>query len=382
MQIGLDVSSLTYRRGVSRYTSNLLTALARLSDVNLVLYGYSGRGYQLLERELKRILINTTPDKYDLVLKRRPPKLQALLWQTGLRSLKKDLPQIEVFHSWDYLQPPDKSIPLVSTIHDLSLLKYPKLANPKLLAAHQRSWAILKQRRAQIIAVSQATKQDILDLLKIPERLITVIPEALPSESQATQQRISDNQELRAKLKNKLRLDQPYILFVGSREPRKNLERLIKAWQPIAADYQLLVAGEEAGDSSQHLAGPAPRFLGKVSDLELATLYYYAKLLAYPSLDEGFGLPILEAFSFGLPVLSSDLPVIKEVTGNAAYLVNPQNIKAINQGLNDLLKEDKAAREQRQQRMTIRLQLFNWTKTARLTYQVYHQAIKDHHGRA
>ena len=181
---------------------------------------------------------------------------------------------------------------------------------------------------------------------------------------------------MRAQLKNRLQLDRPYILFVGSREPRKNLKRLIKAWQPLAKDYQLLVAGEAAWDDSKAFKNPQLRFLGKVSDLELATLYHYAELFTYPSLDEGFGLPILEAFAHGVPVLSSDLPVIKEVAGNAAELVNPNSIEAIGDGLKKILNEKKAASETRMQRMIIRLHLFNWQKTARQTFAVYQQTLE------
>jgi len=135
------------------------------------------------------------------------------------------------------------------------------------------------------------------------------------------------------------------------------------------------VAGEKAWDRSATFHQKHLRFLGHVGDLTLAVLYHYAELLAYPSLDEGFGLPILEAFYHGVPVLSSDLPVIKEVAGNAAHLVNPESVEDIRAGLEFLLNEDQAASSIRLKKMIIRLHLFNWAKTARSTLKVYQTAI-------
>lgn len=377
MKIGLDVSSLVYRRGVSRYTSNLMLALLDLPDLELLLYGNSLRAHAQLEAELRKKLKNTLPDKYQLFLGKIPPRILAKLWHLGLRPIKKTMPQVEVFHSWDWLQPPDKNLPLVSTIHDLAILKYPETAHPQVLAAHQRSWKILKERQAQILTVSQASKKDIVQLLQIPPERITVTYEALPREVDQASEELATNDDLRIKIKTDLKLIRPYILFVGSREPRKNLERLIKAWEPLSDDFDLIVAGEKAWDKSATLRQEHLRFFGQVSDLELAALYHYAELLAYPSLDEGFGLPILEAFSHGVPVLSSDLPVIREVAGNAAHLINPNSVDDIRVGLKFLLNEDKAASSTRLKKMIIRLHLFNWAKTARTTMKVYQAALEQ-----
>jgi glycosyltransferase involved in cell wall biosynthesis len=377
MKIGLDVSSLVYHRGVSRYTSNLMLALLDLPDTKLFLYGNSLRSHGQLEAELKSQLKNILPDKYQLFLGKIPPRILAKLWQLGLQPIKKTMPQVEIFHSWDWLQPPDKNLPLVSTIHDLAILKYPETAHPRVLAAHQRSWQILKERQAQILTVSQASKKDIVNLLQIPPERITITYEALPREVERTSEQLANSDELRVKIKKELKLTRPYILFVGSREPRKNLERLIKAWEPLANDFDLIVAGEKAWDRSTKLNQEHLRFLGQVNDLQLAALYHYAELLAYPSLDEGFGLPILEAFSHGVPVLSSDLPVIKEVAGNAAQLVNPRSIEDIRTGLNLLLNENQLASSTRLKKMIIRLHLFNWAKTARATLKVYQAALEQ-----
>ena len=375
MNIGLDVSSIAYQRGVSRYTSNLMLALLEQPNVHLLLYGNSFRNYDQFLSTLIHQLGQVKLDRYQFFLGKTPPRVLAKLWQLGLQPIKKTMPQVEVFHSWDWLQPPDKDLPLVSTIHDLAMLKYPATAHPQVLAAHRRSWRILKERQAQILTVSEATKKDIIHWLNIPPERITVTYEALPRDVEQASDILASSDEVRALLKQQLRLTRPYILFVGSREPRKNLERLIQAWAPLAKDVDLIVAGEKAWDRSATFHQKHLRFLGHVGDLTLAVLYHYAELLAYPSLDEGFGLPILEAFYHGVPVLSSDLPVIKEVAGNAAHLVNPESVEDIRAGLEFLLNEDQAASSIRLKKMIIRLHLFNWAKTARSTIKVYQTAI-------
>jgi glycosyltransferase involved in cell wall biosynthesis len=378
MKIGIDISSLAYQRGVSRYTSDLVKALAKEADTEMFLYGSSFRQQKLLKTELRKVLRNIMPDRYNVKLQAFPPSILAKIWQLGLNPIKKQMPSIDVFHSWDWLQPPDQDLPLVSTIHDLAIIRYPKVAHPRVLKMHQDSWRILRKRQAQIIAVSESTKSDILRYLEIPSRCVSVVYEALPTQVAEISQELADKPELLFSIKQKLKLDKPYLLFVGTREPRKNLARLIQAWLPLAKDYQLIVAGEQSWDGSEKISqNPNLRFLGRVTDYELAVLYHNSELFVYPSLYEGFGLPILEAFAHGVPVVSSDIAAIREVAGNAAELANPMDENSIRQAIEKVLNEKKIDSENRMKKMIIRLQLFNWQKTARQTLAVYKRAIED-----
>lgn len=378
MKIGIDISSLIYQRGVSRYTGDLVRALLKEKNTQLFLYGSSLRQQKILKTELRKVLRNVTPDRYDLKLQHFPPSFLAKLWQFGLNPVSKQFSQLDVFHSWDWLQPPDKKIPLVSTIHDLAIIRYPAVAHPKVLKMHQHSWQILRDRKAQIIAISNSTKHDIMRFLEIPEQNISVVHEALPTQIAEISQDLSDKPELVSYLKQKLQLNKPYLLFVGTREPRKNLARLIQAWLPLANDYQLIIAGEQAWDDSAQISkNPNLRFMGRVTDQELAVLYHHSELFVYPSLYEGFGLPVLEAFAHGVPVVSSDIPAIREVAGNAAELCNPQDEESIRQAIEKVLNEKKADSEARMKKMIIRLQLFNWQKTALQTLAVYQKAIDN-----
>ncbi len=369
MKVGFDLTPIIYQRGVGRYTQNLVKALQGKSEVKLAGFGYSLRKEAKLDQFIEEVGLTTSE------IKGIPPSLMGWLWRFGLQSVKRNLPNIELFHSWDWLQPPDKDLPLVSTIHDVALLKFDDLVPNKIKRHHQRSWRILKERNAEIIAVSRATKKDIINLLGIPAYKIHVVHEALPLEFKEASQNLTEEDV--DWVKTKFELNQPYLLFVGTREPRKNLKRLVEAWQPFSDDYQLLVAGAKGWDESEQLNQPGLRFLGPVTDQELAVLYGEAELFCYPSLYEGFGLPILEAFLHGTPVVTSDASAMPEVAGNAAELVDPESVESIRAGIEKILNEDLEAQRQRLQRMVLRLQLFSWERVANETLAVYQQALVE-----
>jgi len=376
MRVGIDVSALVFERGVSRYTSNLVTALLAKSDISLSAYGSSFRGQEQLQTKLEQLPLAHRFKR--VVIQKIPLTVQELAWKVGFNPIANSLPNLEVFHSWDWLQPPDKNLPLVSTIHDLALLRFPETAHPKIKAVHERSWKILKERKAHIITVSRATKNDAVELLGFNPSQVHVIYEALPVETISAANSVTEEQH--EKIKNKLQLTQPFLLCVGTREPRKNLVRIIKAWQPFAKDYDLIVAGESGWDESEKLQSihPGLRFLGKVSNVELNVLYAEAEILLYASLYEGFGLPILEAFYHGTPVVTSTTSSLPEVSGNAAELVDPLSVESISQGITTILNETTPEQQKRLQKMIVRLHLFDWNRTANATTLVYQKAIDDH----
>ncbi len=389
MHIGIDISSLTYERGVSRYTANLIRALLQQKNIYLSMYGVSMRQYDFLKSKAQNLLkYKKFNNKANFKLQKIPPSLLEWLWHWNFNPISKQLPKIDVFHSWDWLQPPDKNLPLVSTIHDLAILKFPKNAHPKIVKAHQRSLEILKQRQAQIIAVSQSTKKDILNILQIPSWQVTVIHEALPVEVEEMGEFLSNHEEEYQSIKNSLHLEKPFLFFVGTREPRKNLLRLIQAWEPLKNDYQLIIAGDAGWDETSLKDKTLPanlqkllqnaqlRFLGRVTDSELAVLYSEAQMFVYPSLYEGFGLPILEAFYHGTPVVTSNVSSMVEVAGNAACLVEPESVESIRAGITTILNENMAEQQKRLQRMVIRKQMFNWQKVAEKTLEVYQKALE------
>lgn len=371
MHVGIDFTSVIYKRGVSRYTLNLARELALNPQIQITLFGYSLRQKDVLKKDALKVLGAQT--KFIQL----PTTAIEKLWQFGMKPVSSFVPNLDIFHSWDWMQPPDTNVPIVSTIHDLAMLKFPQTAHPKILKAHERSWKKLIEHRSHIIAVSQATKHDVVKLLGIPAYMVHVVHEAIPDEFIQASNSLTEEQEV--EIINKLVLNRPYILFVGTREPRKNLLRLIESWQVLAPDFDLLIAGEEGWDESSTNANfkYQPRFLGRVTDKALSVLYANAEVFAYPSLYEGFGLPILESFHHGTPVVTSNNSGMIEVAGNAAELIDPESVSDITRGLQKVLGENTDEQKKRLQRMIIRQQMFSWEQTARETIQVYKQAIAD-----
>jgi len=373
MHVGVDVTSLIYDRGVSRYTANLVRGLLHFSQLDVSVYGVSFRQYKKLLAKVDEL---EAPYHFKhRALRHVPVELVERLWQMGLSPIRKHLQGIDVFHSWDWLQPPDKDLALVSTIHDLAMLHFPETAHPKVLKAHQRAWRQLKKHSAHIITPSLATRKDVVEKLGFAPHQVHVVHEALSEKLVKLAQNLTEAEY--ETLKTKLKLDQPFILFVGTTEPRKNLKRLVEAWQPLAKDYQLIIAGAKGWDKLETDL-PNLRFLGPVSDKELIVLYTEASLFVYPSLYEGFGLPILESFYFGTPVVTSNNSGMLEVAGNAAELVDPLDVKSIRAGIVKVLNEDKEAESIRRQRMVIRGQMFSLKQMTKETVKVYQLALYDY----
>lgn len=139
-------------------------------------------------------------------------------------------------------------------------------------------------------------------------------------------------------VKQKYSIDKDYILFLGSIGPRKNLEKMVEAYKGLNMDVEFVMAGKVMQGSEQ-LTNLSAKFIGPVPDYDLSALYTGAKLLAFVSKEEGFGLPILEAFSCGTPVLTSDNSATKEIAGKAAYFASPDSVEQIREGMRRLIVE-------------------------------------------
>jgi glycosyltransferase involved in cell wall biosynthesis len=365
---------------VSRYTKCLYQALSHETNLELYPYATAARGYRELYRvlvDLQHLLPKEKQAKFldNLVLQKVPNRLNWILWHyLGLNPIKKILPQIDLFHSWDYLQPPDKNLPLVSTIHDLTIFKYSHLANPEILIHHRQNVKILKKRGAHIIAVSKHTRKDVINLLGFSEDHVHLVYEAWPEDTLLPKQALTVKANMA--IRQKYTINHDYILFVGTREPRKNLNRLIEAWWPLREKIDFVLVGAK-GWAEPKLTHPNLKILQHVSDYELGILYHFAQMLAYPSLEEGFGLPILEAFAYHTPVVTSFGTATEEIAGKAGVLVNPYSVNEINAGIQTILQESKSKRKERQAKMAKQLAKFSWAKAAKETQKVYELALKD-----
>ena len=233
----------------------------------------------------------------------------------------------------------------------------------------------LARRARAIITGSAATKADLVNLLGIPPERVTVTPYGPSASSQQMAEGSSRGQDVRTRYA----LPERFVLAVGTIEPRKNLERLIDAMGRVAersdARDAVLVHAGAPGWLSHELPDRTRgncrvRFLGYVSDDDLAALYSLARCCAYPSLWEGFGFPVLEAMASGCPLLTSSVSSLPEVAGDAALLVEPTSTEEIADGLARLWTDD-ALRARLVQRGIERAKDFSWERTAAETVAVY-----------
>jgi glycosyltransferase involved in cell wall biosynthesis len=357
MKICLDISQVVYGTGVSTYTSNLVENLLLIDKENeYVLFGGSARRKADLEK-----FTGSLKGNFSKKLLYFPPTLADLLWNR-VHFLKIDrlVGKIDVFHSSDWTQPPTGAFK-VTTIHDLSPIRYPKLTHPKIVSTFNSMLKWVKKETDRIIVPSEATREDLV-LLKFSRGKIRVIPEAVDPYFKKTVKK-KENTSLKEKIKAK-----KYILSVGV-SPRKNTKRVIESFKlaNLPQDYELLLVGE---NNFNFEGGKKIKFLGHVSKKELKLLYNHAELLLYPSLYEGFGLPILEAFAAKVPVVTSNLSSMPEVAGNAAIMVDPFESGSIMEGIKLALKN----KESLVKKGLAQLNIFSWAKTAELTLDVYNES--------
>ena len=225
----------------------------------------------------------------------------------------------------------------VVTIHDLSILEHPEWYEPSHRLWYRLLLPRLAQRVQSILTVSEYSKRSIVRRLGVPEAKVAVVPNGVDLRTF----RQVDPHPVRAKYG----LPERYILFVGSLEPRKNIERLSQAWSRLTEfqDVQLVLAGALVGSSAPSAITRhrlRSRYLGYVPDEDLPGLYAGAVCFIMPSMLEGFGLTVLEAMACGAPVIASQAGALPELVGNAALLVDPTSVEAMTEAIRRLLLED------------------------------------------
>jgi glycosyltransferase involved in cell wall biosynthesis len=374
MRIAIDASQIIYGTGVSLYTANLLKALSKIDKQNdYLVFGSSLRRKKQLSKKISELKLGKN---FQTKIFSLPPSYFEIFWNRfHVGSIERFLGSIDVIHASDWTSPPVKAAKLVTTIHDLAVLKYSKQFHPRIIKNHKLRLAWVKKEADAVIAVSNSTKSDIITFLEIPEKKIQVIYEDLPQENKV---KISKADIKRVLEKYHLK---DFLLFVGL-NPRKNLIRVAKAFETLNSIYlklKLVVVGKKQHNQqilkkagvkkSKHII-----FIESLNHKDLAALYSQAKCLLYPSLYEGFGLPILEAFYYSCPVITSNISSMPEVAGNAALIINPQDLNEIIMATDTLLKDKKLA-DKLILKGKKQLRKFSWEKAAKKTLQVY-QSLK------
>ena len=242
-------------------------------------------------------------------------------------------------------------MPLVVTVHDLAVLRHPEAFNRWTRTYSPRVVPGVLRAARRVIAVSQFTRRELVELLGVPDEKIRVVPNAVGDEF--TRDGPAESGD--------------YVLAVGTLEPRKNLERLVEAVG--RTDWELRVVGAR-GWGRVDISGNGVRWLGEVDDAELARLYRGAACVAYPSLYEGFGIPVLEAMACGAPVVTTRGTAMEEVADGAAVLVDARDPAEIAAGIERATTE----RDSLVARGLERSRAFRWDAVAAATVEVYREA--------
>lgn len=359
MRIGIDISAIIYGTGVSFYTKELVKNLLRVDRENsYIIFGGSLRRKAELEDFTKTLNGNFSAKLFPL-----PPTLLDLIWnRIHVGQIERLIGDVDVFHSSDWSQPPTKAFK-VTTIHDLSALIYPFLTPRKIFRTQSRRLLRVKEEIDRVIVPSQATKKDLVAFGFAKEK-IRVIYEAAGEDYYPRAEGEISNVLRRYALRDK------YILSVGV-GGRKNTERLIKASELATAgeDIKLVLTGRPTGKIR---AGRGLIFLGQVPEQDLPTLFSGSQAFVYPSLYEGFGLPVLQALACGTPVVTSGVSSLPEVGGDAAVYVDPTQVASIAEGIRKALR----SRLGLIKKGFVQAKKFSWDKTAMETLKVYEEAKK------
>jgi glycosyltransferase involved in cell wall biosynthesis len=369
MRIGYDITAVSPQpSGVGTYALQLLLGMVDAEEHQfLLLSNQAGHQGHLGGRRGVQDAFRPFPSRMLWMQLALPQQLR------GLRP--------ELCHYPNSIAPLRSPCPYVVTIHDMSLSVLPKHHPWRRRLLVRPLIPLAARRAARIITVSTQARDDIVRLLRVPASRVAVIPEAA-----APVFRPADGAE-QARVRAAYGLRRPYMLYIGTLEPRKNLVRLIRAWHELrqrgAICQQLVVVGAP-GWQFQPIFAEAAR-LGCADDLiftgylplaDLPAIYTAADCFAFPSLYEGFGLPVIEAMSCGTPTLISDTPALSELAGGAALRVSPHSVAAIAAGLEQLLG-DGPLRERLRSAGLARAAEFSWQRTARETLGVYRQALGE-----
>ncbi len=370
MRIGIDYTAAARQRaGIGRYTRELVTSLLRVDESHeyVIFAAIGGLENERWKREAhklrsigaSRLTFRTMPlsDEWLARIWHRLRLPVPVEWLIG---------SVDVFYSPDFVLPPTRpGTQALLTVHDLSFMRYPETFVPPLRRYLARVVPRAIARADLVLADSAHTRFDIVEFFDHPSDQVKVLysgvdprfcPEREPGERDHLQVRYGAGA-------------QPYILSVGTLQPRKNYVRLIQAFAELnRADLELLIAGGKGWLYDPIVAEAARhkqvKLLGFVDDADLDALYRQAALFVLPSLYEGFGLPVLEAMACGVPVVCSNASSLPEVAGEAALMFDPLDVEAMVEAMTQAL-QDEHRRTAMLERGLAQAAQFTWRRSAR-----------------
>ena len=376
----LDVrTAIPHFPGIGRYVSNLASALApQLTAGEELTFLESPSAnpadasapVSQVERAFhlpgKSIIAPATP--FDIRQQWRIPSL--------VKRLQAD--NGALYHSPYYLMPYRTGLPTLLTFYDIIPLKFPNTVPVRARLFFRLAATLALRASDHVVVISGAARRDLLSFFSVPASKTTVTP--LAAGARYSPQPANEV----GRVRQKYHLPDQFLLYLGINKPHKNLPTLIDAYAQIASRHAppLVIAGawdhrypQARERAARHQLADAVRFLGPVNERDLPAVYSAAILFVFPSLYEGFGLPVLEAMACGTPVACSNTPGLAEVAGDAALLFDPLSVTEIRNALVELI-EDRRQRARRAEQGLARAALYSWQATAEATLRCYRQLLE------
>lgn len=364
MRIGVDARPLASRpAGIGHYLQEMLSAMAVVSGHEFILYAH-------------RPIVFSPSNPNWRTRVHRSPKGTGPIWFQLYASRVAARDDVDLFWGAHFLLPPGlpKRIRSVITVYDLVPFLYPQTMRFTASLVYRRLLPPSLARADHVTVISHAVAADLQRTFHLAPDMISVIPPGV-----APHFRPIERDTAVAHVARAFGVDRPYLLAVGTVEPRKNLLTLVRAIADLPLSLRqgiaVVIAGARGWKNSSLVAAATPllregtlRFLGYVPDADLAWLYSGAIALAYPSLYEGFGIPVIEAMACGTPVIASDIPVLREVAGEAAVFVPPLDTSRWSSAIADIL-EGASSR--------VALSTLGIARAAQFSYQASAQRMLD-----
>jgi len=370
MKIGIDgVPLAELKTGVGHYTFEIAVEVARQSPSD---------SFEVLSH---LPFSDLDPAPANLSFIKQPVNAATKHWWTIGLPLYIKRARLDLFHGTNYDIPVWGGCPTVLTIHDLSQLLFPETHEERRVRRARRRLPLMSRRATMIITPTEAVKAEVCEHLRVPRSKVVVVNEAprrsfqpMPlAQASATLQRLG--------------IENEYILYVGTIEPRKNLITLVKAFEDLLHSTtlrpQLVIAGKKGWLTDELFTyiesaklGDRLRLTGYLGDDELRALYSACRVMVYPALYEGAGLPTLEAMACGAPVITTNTAAIVEMVGDKARLFSPQDFRGLAEHLVELL-QNPAAREAMSRAGIQHAAQFTWERTARETLDIYRRITRN-----
>lgn len=371
-------SSTPHFPGIGRYVTNLVPELYQhiaadealqvlLPPRQAQLHDEGEPWGDNLPQNSRSTLLTSTASNFGLAQQWNIPRL--------IRQTRSNQPAL--YHTPYYLMPYHPGLPTVVTLHDLIALVLPQSVSPRARWLFRIAANAALRASSHIIIVSESARQDLLRYFPLDPDRVTAVPNAA-----AARFRPQPEAALQA-VRHAYQLPDAFLFYCGINKPHKNLVRLIDAYAAMnATTPPLIIAGawdnrypQPKERATQLSLQDRVRFIGRVSDEELPALYSAATLFVFPSLYEGFGLPVIEAMACGAAVACSDAVGLRDVAGDAALLFNPQETGSITTALQAALENSNLLAELRS-RSLIQAKTFSWSSTAQQTLAVYREVLR------